>query len=282
MGNHRAHRGHLRDTSAAPVVNPPVVGKRRATAPARRSPLLRSLPSAPILVGVTALAISAGGAVSASDADLAGQVTSRSGSVAAAGTLGIAQHAPLTNRDAVVSRDSRRDARADAANQELIEAAEAQAEQQQEALEQLAQTAEEQAAKIKENQWVLPLDSYRISATFGASSYLWSSVHTGLDMSAPSGTPIRAIANGVITETGYDGSYGNKTVLTLDDGTELWFCHQTSIDVSVGDTVRGGEVIGTVGSTGNSTGPHLHLEVRPGGGDPVDPFTALLEHGVTP
>jgi murein DD-endopeptidase MepM/ murein hydrolase activator NlpD len=282
MGNHRAHRGDRRDTSAAPVVDSqPVVGKRRATAPARRSPLLRSLPSAPILLGVTALAISAGGAVTASDAHLAGQVTSSSGSVAAA-TAGIAQHAPLTNRDAVVSRDSRRDAQADAANQELIEAAEAQAKQQQAALQQLAQTAEKQAAKIKENQWVLPLDSYRISATFGASSYLWSSVHTGLDMSAPSGTPIRAIANGVITETGYDGSYGNKTVLTLDDGTELWFCHQTSIDVSVGDTVRGGEVIGTVGSTGNSTGPHLHLEVRPGAGDPVDPFTALLEHGVTP
>jgi murein DD-endopeptidase MepM/ murein hydrolase activator NlpD len=282
MGNHRAHRGDRRDTSAAPVVDSqPVAGKRRATAPARRSPLLRALPSAPILLGVTALAISAGGAVTASDAHLAGQVTSGSGSVAAAST-GIAQHAPLPNRDAVVSRDSRRDAQADAANQELIEAAEAQAKQQQAALQQLAQTAEKQAAKIKENQWVLPLESYRISATFGASSYLWSSVHTGLDMSAPSGTPIRAIANGVITETGYDGSYGNKTVLTLDDGTELWFCHQTSIDVSVGDTVRGGEVIGTVGSTGNSTGPHLHLEVRPGAGDPVDPFTALLEHGVTP
>jgi murein DD-endopeptidase MepM/ murein hydrolase activator NlpD len=258
------------------------VGKRRATAPARRSPLLRSLPSAPILLGVTALAISAGGAVTASDADLAGQVTSGSTSIAAAGTMGIAQVAPTTSRDAVVSRDSRRDAQADAANQELIEAAEAQAKEQHAALEQFAQAAEKQSAKIRENQWVLPLESYRISATFGASSYLWSSVHTGLDMSAPSGTAIRAIANGVITETGYDGSYGNKTVLTLEDGTELWFCHQTTIDVSVGDTVRGGEVIGTVGSTGNSTGPHLHLEVRPGGGDPVDPFTALLEHGVTP
>lgn len=281
MGNHRAHRGDRRDTSAAPVVDKPVVGRRRASAPARRSPLLRSLPSAPILLGVTALAISAGGAVSASDTDLAGQVTS-STSAAAAGTMGIAQAAPLTSRDAVVSRDSRRDARADAANQELIEAAEAQAKEQHAALKAFAQAAEKQSAKIRENQWVLPLESYRISATFGASSYLWSSVHTGLDMSAPSGTAIRAIANGVITETGYDGSYGNKTVLTLEDGTELWFCHQTSIDVSVGDTVRGGEVIGTVGSTGNSTGPHLHLEVRPGGSDPVDPFTALLEHGVTP
>lgn len=282
MGNHRAQRGPRRSTSAAPVVDRPVVGKRRATAPARRSPLLRTLPSAPILIGVTALAISAGGAVSASEADLAGQVTSGTSSLAAAGTAGISQVAPVTSRDAVVSRDSRRDAQADAANQELIEAAEAQAKEQHAALEQFAQAAEKQSAKIRENQWVLPLESYRISATFGASSYLWSSVHTGLDMSAPSGTAIRAIANGVITETGYDGSYGNKTVLTLEDGTELWFCHQTTIDVSVGDTVRGGEVIGTVGSTGNSTGPHLHLEVRPGGGDPVDPFTALLEHGVTP
>jgi murein DD-endopeptidase MepM/ murein hydrolase activator NlpD len=277
MGNHRAQRGDRRSTSAAPVV-----GKRRATAPARRSPLLRVLPSAPILLGVTALAVSAGGAVTASDTDLAGQVTGGSGSVAAATTMGISQASPIAERDAVVSRDSRRDARADAANQELIEAAEAQAKEQHEALQQFAQAAEKQAAKIRENQWVLPLESYRISATFGASSYLWSSVHTGLDMSAPSGTPIRAIANGVVTETGYDGSYGNKTVLTLEDGTELWFCHQTSIDVSVGESVRGGEVIGTVGSTGNSTGPHLHLEVRPGGGDPVDPFTSLLEHGVTP
>lgn len=277
MGNHRAQRGDRRSTSAAPVV-----GKRRAIAPARRSPLLRVLPSAPILLGVTALAVSAGGAVSASDTDLAGQVTGGNGSVAAAGTMSIAQAAPIAQRDAVVSRDSRRDARADAANQALIEAAEAQAKQQQAALEQFAQAAARQSAKIKENQWVLPLDGYRVTATFGASSYLWSSVHTGLDMAAPSGTAIRAIANGVITEAGYDGPYGNKTVLTLEDGTELWYCHQTSISVSVGDTVRGGELIGTVGSTGNVTGPHLHLEVRPGGGDPVDPFTSLLEHGVTP
>ncbi|KRF35354.1 M23 family metallopeptidase [Nocardioides sp. Soil805] len=284
MGNHRAQRGDRRSTSAAPVIDTPAPGRRRATTPPRRNPLLRALPSAPILLGVTALAVSAGGALTAADADLAGQVTSSSSSstLAAAGTAGIAQASPVTSRDAVVSRDSRRDAQADAANQQLIEAAEKQAEEQHAALQQFAQAAEKQAAKIKENQWVLPLESYRLTATFGASSYLWSSVHTGLDFSAPSGSSIRAVANGVVTETGYDGSYGNKTVITLDDGTELWFCHQTSFLVSVGDTVRGGEVIGTVGTTGNSTGPHLHLEVRPGGGDPVDPFTALLEHGVTP
>jgi len=283
MGNHRAQRGDRRTTSAAPVPDQPVAGKRRATAPARRHPLLRSLPSAPILLGVTALAISAGGALTAADTDLAGQVTTRgTTSMAAAGTLGTDAIGPIAGRDAVVSRDSRRDAQADAANAELIAAAEAQAEQQHAALTQIAQTAEKRAATIKENQWGLPLDGYRLTATFGASSYLWSSVHTGLDFSAPSGTPLHAVANGTITETGYDGSYGNKTVLTLEDGTELWYCHQTSFLVSVGDTVRGGDVIGTVGSTGNVTGPHLHLEVRPGAGDPVDPFTALLEHGVTP
>lgn len=202
--------------------------------------------------------------------------------MAAAGSTGLAQVAPVGHRDAIVSRDSRRDALAEAANEELIEQATAQAEQQHSALKALAKDAEKQSAKIKENQWMLPLDSYRITATFGLSSYLWSSVHTGLDFSAPTGSPIHAVANGVVTESGYDGSYGNKTVVTLEDGTELWYCHQTSFLVNVGDTVRGGETIGTVGSTGNVTGPHLHLEVRPGGGDPVDPFSALMEHGVTP
>ncbi len=91
-----------------------------------------------------------------------------------------------------------------------------------------------------------------------------------------------AVAAGTVTETAYDGAYGNKTVVQLDGGTEIWYCHQSSQAVSVGDAVAPGETIGTVGSTGNTTGPHLHLEVRPGGRDPVDPFTALVLHGVSP
>ena len=86
----------------------------------------------------------------------------------------------------------------------------------------------------------------------------------------------------MITSASYDGAYGNKTVQTLDDGTELWYCHQTSYTVSSGETVRAGELIGYIGSTGHVTGPHLHLEVRPGGGDPVDPYSALVVHGITP
>jgi murein DD-endopeptidase MepM/ murein hydrolase activator NlpD len=283
MANHRAHRGGTRRDTSAAATPVPTVGTRRAVRESTRSPLRRVLPSAPILLGVTALAISAGGAVSAADPGLVGQVTHSGSPVSAAGSLGAAAgNGILATRDALVSRDSRRDALADAADQELVAQAEAQAEQRNEALQQFAEAAEKQSAKIKENQWVLPLSSYRLTAGFGQSSYLWSSVHTGLDFSAPIGSPIHAVANGVVTSTGYDGSYGNKTVITLDDGTELWFCHQTSYLVNVGDTVRGGEIIGTVGSTGNSTGPHLHLEVRPGAGDPVDPYTALIEHGVNP
>ena len=290
MGNHRANRVDRRAASGIPQVVLP--GRRRAVQePSARSGLTKAFPSAPVLVGVAALAISAGGAVTSQAApDLVNQVSQVTDEVdtsAAIATATVdrteAQTAQvLRDREVVVSRDSRRDALEAKADEKLVEAAEAQAEQRNAALKQFRDAAEKQAAKIKMNQWVAPLSSYDISATFGASSGLWAYTHTGLDFAAPSGTSIKAVAGGVVTETGYDGSYGNKTVVTLDDGTEIWYCHQTSWLVSVGDVVRGGEAIGTVGSTGNSTGPHLHLEVRPGGGDPVDPFTSLLEHGVTP
>jgi murein DD-endopeptidase MepM/ murein hydrolase activator NlpD len=159
---------------------------------------------------------------------------------------------------------------------------EREAEQRMEALEDLASRVQARAEVLASRQWTLPLTGYTLSARFGESSYLWSTTHTGLDFAAPEGTPIVSIAAGTVTETAYDGAYGNKTVVQLDGGTEIWYCHQSSQAVSVGDAVAPGETIGTVGSTGNTTGPHLHLEVRPGGRDPVDPFTALVLHGVSP
>jgi murein DD-endopeptidase MepM/ murein hydrolase activator NlpD len=85
-----------------------------------------------------------------------------------------------------------------------------------------------------------------------------------------------------VTETGYAGSYGNRTIETLPDGTELWYAHQNAFEVGVGDHVVPGQVIGQVGSTGNTTGPHVHIEVRPGAGDPVDPYAAMIAHGLQP
>lgn len=125
--------------------------------------------------------------------------------------------------------------------------------------------------------WQPPVSGYRITGQFGATGY-WASVHTGLDFAVGHGTPIHAITSGVVTEAAYDGSYGNKTVITLEDGTEIWYCHQESLAVTVGQQVATGEVIGSVGMTGNTTGPHLHLEVRPHGGDPVDPAVVLAAH----
>ena len=118
-----------------------------------------------------------------------------------------------------------------------------------------------------------------LTARFGQYG-LWSSYHTGLDFNGNTGDEIHSIANGEVISASYDGSYGNKTVVRLEDGTELWYCHQTSFLVSVGDTVHAGEVIGTVGSTGHVTGSHLHVEVHPGGGDAVDPYTAMQQHGL--
>ncbi|QJT02604.1 M23 family metallopeptidase [Streptomyces asoensis] len=146
--------------------------------------------------------------------------------------------------------------------------------------------AKAEAARLAElaKQYTLPTSSYTITSTFGQAGSLWSSgYHTGLDFAAPTGTLIKAVHSGTITEAGWAGSYGYRTILTLDDGTELWFCHQSSISVSVGQKVATGDVIGRVGATGNVTGAHLHLEVHPGGSaDGIDPAAWLRGKGLNP
>jgi murein DD-endopeptidase MepM/ murein hydrolase activator NlpD len=204
-----------------------------------------------------------------------------SGASALNGTSGAASTNLLNDRTEAVSRDSRRDALEDAADEKLVEQAEQQARERNAALAKFAKQAEAQAAKIALNQWVLPVDGYHLTAGFGDWG-LWASYHTGLDFAADYGSPIKAMAGGAVTEASYDGSYGNKVVITLDDGTELWFCHMSGFATSAGEVVRAGEVIGYLGDTGNTTGPHLHVEVRPGAGDPVDPYAAMLVHGLQP
>lgn len=87
-------------------------------------------------------------------------------------------------------------------------------------------------------------------------------LHSGLDMAAPAGTPIRAALSGTVIKSTVTGSYGNYTVIDHGGGLTTGYAHQSRRLVSVGQHVEAGEVIGLVGSTGNSTGPHLHLEVR--------------------
>jgi murein DD-endopeptidase MepM/ murein hydrolase activator NlpD len=291
MGNHRAERHGSRRSSSErlqPASQPTTrstpkstAGKRKAVKhSAPRGPLF-TVPSTPILAGVAALAVAAGGAVTAAGSPgLDDQFRYTSSASALSGVSGTASVGDLGDRD-IISRDSQRDALEDATDSKVQEQTEAQAEQRNQALESMARSAEQTAAELAKNQWVLPVDGYRLTTTFGAAkSYYSSGYHTGLDFACAYGTPIKAVANGVITEAGYDGAYGNKIVLTLEDGTELWFAHQSSFAVGVGEEVRAGDVIGYVGSTGRSYGAHLHLEVRPGGGDPVDPAGALAQNGV--
>jgi murein DD-endopeptidase MepM/ murein hydrolase activator NlpD len=99
-------------------------------------------------------------------------------------------------------------------------------------------------------------------------------MHNGIDFGASAGTPIRAAADGVVVSAGPLGGYGNATVIDHGNGLATMYAHQSQIIVSAGQHVSRGQVIGYVGSTGFSTGPHLHFEVRVQG-TPVDPMQYL-------
>ena len=99
-------------------------------------------------------------------------------------------------------------------------------------------------------------------------------MHAGVDFGAPAGTPVTAAASGKVVGAGTLGGYGNTVTLRHPGGVETRYAHLSSIAVSVGQEVVAGRTIGAVGSTGQSTGPHLHLEVRVGG-QPVDPLPWL-------
>lgn len=108
---------------------------------------------------------------------------------------------------------------------------------------------------------VTPIEG-RITSRYGARSSIRKSTHTGLDISAVQGTDIKVVADGTVTFASYNGSYGKLVKVDHGNGVETWYAHTSKMYVSVGDTVKAGDVIAAVGSTGNSTGPHLHLEIR--------------------
>ena len=101
-----------------------------------------------------------------------------------------------------------------------------------------------------------------ISSRYGVSSSIRSSRHTGLDIAAQKGTPIKAIAEGTVIFASTSGSYGNLVKIDHGNGIESWYGHTSKMYVTIGQKVNAGDIIAAVGSTGNSTGPHLHLEIR--------------------
>lgn len=101
-----------------------------------------------------------------------------------------------------------------------------------------------------------------ISSRYGVSSKIRVSTHTGLDIATTTGTPIKVVADGTITFAAYRGSYGYLVKVDHGNGVETWYGHTSKMLVKEGQAVKAGDTIALVGSTGNSTGPHLHFEVR--------------------
>ena len=119
--------------------------------------------------------------------------------------------------------------------------------------------------------------SGRITSRFGAVERVRSGAHTGLDIAAPAGTKILAVADGVVTHASRMGSYGNLVKINHGHGVETYYAHCSKILVKEGQEVKAGDNIALVGSTGNSTGNHLHLEVRING-KPVNPQKYLYNN----
>lgn len=124
--------------------------------------------------------------------------------------------------------------------------------------------------------FVSPLEG-RLSSAFG-----WRNIavngnrfHAGVDIVANTGTPVAAARDGLVTRAGWWGTYGNVVVLDHGDGSETRYAHLSRVSVAAGDAVRQGDVVGNVGSTGASTGPHLHFELR-FDGRAVDPLQYLV------
>lgn len=131
---------------------------------------------------------------------------------------------------------------------------------------------------------VMPLPdsaTYVDQQSFGASGSHWESTHTGTDFSTACGTPVLAAISGLVNVR-TDASWSGRWLVEVDSGAGgvvTWYAHMQEVRVATGDHVQAGDVIGAVGTEGNSTGCHLHFEVRPGGGAPVDP-TAWLAANV--
>ncbi|MFJ6865419.1 M23 family metallopeptidase [Streptomyces termitum] len=148
--------------------------------------------------------------------------------------------------------------------------------------------AKERAAREAERRRLasfnLPVAGSYVSTSYKASSSLWSSgSHSGVDFHAAYGSTVVSVGSGTVVEAGWGGAYGNNIVIRMHDGTYTQYGHLASIGVYVGQTVEPGQRIGVSGSTGNSTGPHLHFEARTTAeyGSDINPVAYLRARGVS-
>ncbi len=132
------------------------------------------------------------------------------------------------------------------------------------------------SASSEADVWMLPLQEYSFTAPYGLR---WGKLHAGIDLSAPEGTPYRAVHAGVVKSAGWMGGYGYAVVIDHGNGVESIYGHSSRLLVRQGQKVEAGQLIGEVGNTGYSYGAHLHFEVHVHGA-PKDPIPLLRDHGV--
>ncbi|MFE9686454.1 murein hydrolase activator EnvC family protein [Streptomyces sp. NPDC006285] len=130
--------------------------------------------------------------------------------------------------------------------------------------------------------WIPPVETYQLSAGFGGSGEHWASRHTGQDFAVDIGTPVRAVGKGRVVKVSCGGPFGMEVVVKHAGGYYTQYAHLAGVSVDQGERVSTGQWVGQSGTTGNSTGPHLHFEVRltPQWGSAIDPRRWLAERGV--
>ncbi|MGW1105598.1 M23 family metallopeptidase [Streptomyces sp. NPDC002540] len=194
----------------------------------------------------------------------------------------IAAQADAQKHQADVAAEAKAEARRKAEAEKRATEAKARAERAAEARAEKARAARS-AERTRLGSFQLPVAGSYVTTGYKSSGSLWSSgSHSGVDFHAASGSTVVAVGAGTVVEAGWGGAYGNSIVLRMTDGTYTQYGHLSSIGVFVGQSVGAGQRIGLSGSTGNSTGPHLHFEARttPSYGSDMDPVAYLRAHGV--
>ena len=139
-------------------------------------------------------------------------------------------------------------------------------------------TASGDASSVGAQGWVKPLDNAVVTSPFG---HRWGRLHAGQDYAAAVGTPLKAMSSGEVIGAGPMDGYGIYIDIKYWDGTVSRYGHLSSVSASVGQQVAPGDTVALSGNTGRSTGPHLHMEIHPGGGEPIDPAGWLAERGIS-
>ena len=141
----------------------------------------------------------------------------------------------------------------------------------------LAERADASKRAAFAHSWRLPIKNPVTTSGFG---YRWGSLHAGEDFAVSEGTPLASMSTGTVAFAGQESGYGNLVQIRYWDGTISYYGHMSRISVTEGDVVAPGQIVGFSGNTGHSTGPHLHLEIHPNGGQAIDPLPWLARHNI--